>query len=348
MKNIIDFIKKKINIISIFILIMILPVIFNSPLSMRILIEIGIISMVVLGLNLLMGLAGQISMGHAGIFGLSAYITGLLSSGRLNFTLPPLISIIIAISITTVLSYLIAFPILKLKGHYLAMGTLAMGIIFYSIFANLSFAGGFDGFSNIPRLWLFGENFTKNFLGINKYLNGYIIVYFVLIILFWISNNINNSKIGRSFKAIHTSEIAASTLGINVTKYKIMVFTISSLFTAIAGILFAHFYCGVTPSDFSIVKSISFVTMVVIGGTSSIWGALIGTIFLVLINYSLEFIQDFLSKFNIHVNIIDFNILTYGLLFIIVLIFLPDGIIGLKNKIVQLWRKKIVKNREDK
>lgn len=323
----------------------ILPILFNSPLNMRIIIEIGIFSIVVLGLNLLMGLAGQISMGHAGIFGISAYITGLLSSGRLPFSLPILPSMIIAIIVSTGLSYLIAIPILKLKGHYLAMGTLSIGIIIYTVMVNIPNAGGFDGFSGIPRMWLFDENFTKNILGINKYLNGYIIVYSILIILFWISFNLYRSKIGRAFKAIHTSEIAAASLGIDVTNYKILVFTISGFYASIAGVLFAHFYCGLSPSDFSVVKSITLVTMTVLGGTSSIWGALIGTAFLTFITYILEYFQDFAGKAGIHINLMDYNILTYGGIFLIILIFLPDGITGLKDKIKNFWSVKFAKSK---
>ncbi|OHD08197.1 MAG: hypothetical protein A2Y34_16770 [Spirochaetes bacterium GWC1_27_15] len=331
--------NKIIKIISLLLLVAILPLIFKSSMNLRILIEIGIFSIIVLGLNLLMGLAGQISLGHAGFFGLSAYITALLSAGRLPINLPIYISIPIAIILTTFTAYLIAFPILKLKGHYLAMGTLSIGIILYTLFVNFPHGGGFDGFSGVPRLWLFGEYFTNKILGINKYINGYIIVYGILLILFWFSKNIVNSKTGRAFKAIHTSEIAASSLGIDVTKYKVIVFTISGFYAAIAGVLFSHFYCGVTPNDFGILKSITIVTMVVIGGSSSISGAVLGTSFLILITYILEYFQDFLHRVGISISLMDFNIFVYGFIFLIVLLFLPQGLIGLKNRFFK-WSKR--------
>ncbi|HPO49504.1 MAG TPA: branched-chain amino acid ABC transporter permease [Spirochaetota bacterium] len=324
-------------------ILILLPLIFNSPMNMRILIEIGIFSIIVLGLNLLMGFAGQISLGHAGFFGLSAYITGILSGGRLPFTLPVFFTIPIAIILTTTLCFLIAIPILKLKGHYLAMATLSIGIIFFTIFVNMPFGGGFDGFAGIPRLWIFGEYFTGKILKINKYLNGYIITYLVLVFLLWISRNLEKSKFGRAFMAIHTSEIAASTLGIDVTRYKVMVFTISGLYASIAGVLFAHFYCGVTPGDFGTVKSITFVTMLVIGGSGSVIGGVIGTAFLITVTYSLEHLQDFLRTLGVTVSLMDYNIFIYGFIFLLVLIFLPDGLTGLKNKFegFKFWRERV-------
>ncbi|MCK5707263.1 MAG: branched-chain amino acid ABC transporter permease [Candidatus Aureabacteria bacterium] len=320
------------------ILIIALPFIFKSNYYRGIIIGIGIYSIIVIGLNMLIGYAGQVSLGHAGIFGLSAYITGIMSStSDGKFGLPMYVSIPAAIILTGIIIFLIGIPILKLKGHYLAMATLGLGIILYTLFIHVPLTDGFDGFRKIPFLWIGGKEFAKNYLHLTRKLNSYIIVWSVLFVLVIISENIINSRIGRALKSIHDSEPAALSLGIDVAKYKNTIFTLSAIYTAIAGCLFAHYKRFIAPSDFNITHSITFVTMVVVGGARTIYGAILGASLLTSLTYILHELEHVFNKtFSLNINIGDYHIAIYGMIILFVMLFFPEGLTG---GIIHLYQK---------
>lgn len=328
--------------LSFLLIIALLPFVFQSNYHRGILIGIGIYSIIVIGLNMLIGYAGQVSLGHAGLFGMAAYITGILSStAEGKFGLPMYISIPAAILLTTALMFLIGMPMLKLKGHYLAMATLGLGIIFYTLFIHLPITDGFDGFRKIPFLWIGSKDFAENMLHLSPKLNSYIIVWSVLFFIVIISENIINSRIGRALKSIHDSEPAALSLGINVGKYKNTIFTLSALYASIAGILFAHYKRFIAPSDFSITYSITFVTMVVVGGARTIYGAIIGATLLTSLTYILQELEHYLSKtFSLNVNIGDYHMVIYGSIIVLVMIFFPEGLMGGITRILKKTAKK--------
>ncbi|MBN1522019.1 MAG: branched-chain amino acid ABC transporter permease [Candidatus Aureabacteria bacterium] len=326
--------------------IIIVPVICKSNYYRGILIIIGIYSMIIIGLNMLIGYAGQVSLGHAGLFGLAAYISGIMSSTTQGkFGLPMAVSIPSAIIFTTFISFLIGIPILKLKGHYLAMATLGLGVILSTLFIHVPITDGFDGFRKIPFLWIGGEDFATKTLHLSPKLNSYIIVWTCVFLTVLISENIINSRIGRALKSIHDSEPAALSLGISVGKYKNTIFTLSSFYAAVAGCLFAHYKRFIAPSDFNITYSITFVTMVVVGGARTIYGAILGAALLTSLTYVLQGFEEYLNKaFSIDFNIGDYHIVIYGMIIILVMIFFPKGIAGsfihILKKIVRLFLKK--------
>jgi branched-chain amino acid transport system permease protein len=209
------------------------------------------------------------------------------------------------------------------------MATLGLGIILSSLFVNLPVTDGFDGFRKIPFLWLGGEGFAKGTLGLSPKMNSYIITWAAVFIALVLSENIINSRAGRALKSIHDSEAAAMSLGINVGKFKNIIFTLSSFYAAVAGCLFAHTKRFIAPSDFNIAYSITFVTMVVVGGARSIYGAIAGAAVLTSLTYVLQEAERRLnSAFSIHVNLTDYHIVIYGLIIVLVMIFVPEGIAG--------------------
>lgn len=261
---------------------------------------------IALGLGLLMGFAGQISLGHAAFYGLGAYFTGLATA---NYSLPMELSIPLAVVFVAIVALVVGIPTLKLKGHYLAMATLGFGLIVYIFFNEaITITGGPSGLVGIPRLRLLGYEFSSE----RAY---YFLALTILVVLLVISSNLINSKIGRAFKAIHSSEPGAEAMGINVFKYKLFVFVLSAVFAALAGSLYAHYLSFVAPSSFGFIFSVKLVVMVVLGGTTSLWGGVVGAIFLTILPELLRVFEDI-------------ELLVYGVVLVVCMMFMPDGIMG--------------------
>lgn len=294
----------------------ILPLILRNPYYIGVLVFIGIYCLITTGLSLLMGYAGQISIGHAAFFAIGAYTSGLLTT---KVELPPLLAFFLAILAAGLVAFLIGIPTLKLKGHYLAMATLGFGeIVYIFLEASVELTGGPSGLGEIPRI------------GIGSYLIKSEIAYYVLVWIFVIvglifSLNIINSRVGRALRAIHGSELAANTMGIETSKYKIQVFVLSAVFASVAGSFYAHFVTFISPATFDLNFSILLVTMVVIGGMSSVWGALLGTVLLGLL-------PEVLRGFR------DYDILIYGFILMLILIFMPEGLIGIFDRLRRFIR----------
>lgn len=264
----------------------------------------GINAIIAMGLCLLMGYAGQISLGHAAFFGLGAYSSGILTA---KYSLPPIWGIICGITLAGGIAYLVGKPTLRLKGHYMAVATLGIGEIFYIIFNELiPLTGGPSGLSGIPLLAIGGESLE----GI-KFLY---LVWIVLLLLLIFSLNLINSRIGRAWRAIHGSELGAFTLGIDVPRYKLQIFVLSAIYAALAGSLYAHFVTFISPSSFGLMYSILLLMMVVVGGAETLWGAFLGA-------GVLTFLPEYLRGLE------DFEVLAYGAILMSVLLFMPRGIL---------------------
>jgi len=285
--------------------VVIAPLFFSGGYLMNVLVFVGINTMLAVALNLLLGFAGQISLGHAAFFGLGAYISGVLTA---TCGYSPWLTLIIASTATSVLAFVLGFPILKLKGHYLAMATLGFGIIVYIAFnETVDITAGPSGLTGIPNYSIGSFQFdsdTKNY---------YLIWAFTLVTIL-LSVNLANSRIGRALRAIHDSETAARVMGVNAGFLKVQIFTLSALISSLAGCLYAHTMTFISPASFGFNFSIELVTMVVVGGLGSIYGSFFGAALLTLL-------PEFLRTFQ------DFDILVYGLILILMIMFLPGGIV---------------------
>lgn len=300
----------------------VIPQIISNVYYLSVLIFIGIYSLITIGLSLLMGYAGQISLGHAAFFGLGAYASGILTT-RLN--LPPVGSAFLACTFTGLVAFLIAVPTLRLKGHYLAMATLGFGQIIYVVFnAWIGLTGGPSGFGNIPRIRLGGLCFDSD-------LKYFYLVWSVVLLGLLLANHIIHSRIGRALRALHTSEEAAGTLGINTARYKIEIFVVSTMYASVAGSLYAHFVTFLSPGSFGISFSILLVTMVVFGGRFSVWGAVLGAAVLFALPEYLRVAKDY-------------DVLIYGVVLLLVVMFLPGGLAGWLNGVAR-WGTLLAKSR---
>ena len=308
--------KNMIALVTLAGVIMVIPLGLGDSYYLNVLIFVGIYSLVTIGLSLLMGYAGQISLGHAAFFGLGAYTSGILST---KFGISPWFALLAAIFVAGGIAFLIGAPALKLKGHYLAMATLAFGYIVFIVFNQVSsLTGGPSGFGEIPRFRLGSFLFKTD-------VHYYYLVWSLVIVALLISLNITHSRVGRALRSIHGGELTANIMGVNTAKYKIQVFVLSAVYASVAGSLYAHFITFLNPSPFDFHFSIVLVTMVVIGGMASVWGAMIGAALLTLL-------PQYLRVFH------DYDILIYGSTLLLIMIFLPQGLFA---AIIGLVKKKI-------
>ncbi|MFH1626333.1 MAG: branched-chain amino acid ABC transporter permease [Pseudomonadota bacterium] len=298
--------KNSITISILAIGVIIFPLIVTNTYYISTMVFVGIHGIIAIGLSLLMGYAGQISIGHAAFFGLGAYSSAVLTS---KFGFHPWGAFFIGILLSSGVALAIGIPSLKLRGHYLAMATLGFGEIIYIVFNELTeLTGGPPGIGDIPGISLAGY-------AINTDAKYYFFVWAFLFLILILSLNLIHSRIGRALRSIHDSEVAANAMGVNTSGLKTQVFVISAVFGSIAGSLYTHYVTFVSPSSFSLFFSILLVMMVVIGGMHSIWGALIGAGLLTIM-------PEFLRAFK------DFDILVYGSVLLLIMIFLPKGLVG--------------------
>ncbi len=222
-----------------------------------------------------------------------------------------------AMIITLAVSALIGYPALRLKGHYLAMATLGFGIIVYICFKELVWlTGGPSGLVGIPRL-------SIGNMVLDEPRTYFYLVWGITLGAIAVSLNIVDSRVGRALRAIHDSEPAARASGIYTARLKIWVFVVSAIYASVAGSLYAHFITFISPSSFDFMFSIKLVTMVVVGGMASIWGAVFGAA-------TLTMLPEVLAVFH------DFDIVIFGLILMVVLIFMPQG---LTRGALDLWEK---------
>jgi len=244
---------------------------------------VGLNALVCVGLNLLIGYAGQISLGHAGFFGLGAYGSALLAA---NWGVPPFAALVLATAAVSLLAYLVGRPILRLKGNYLAMATLGLGIIIAIVLANEDrITGGPDGMP-VPAFSILG-------FAVQGERMWYWVVGGCLLAGVWLALNLIDSPRGRALRALHGSEVAAEVVGIDSASQKVMVFVLSAAFAAAAGGLTAFYSGFVTPSKASFMHSVELVTMVVFGGMASTFGAVVGAAVLTVLPQALTIVKEY-------------------------------------------------------
>ncbi|HZV82957.1 MAG TPA: branched-chain amino acid ABC transporter permease [Geobacteraceae bacterium] len=264
-----------------------------------------------LGLNIFMGYCGQINLGSAGFFCMGAYIPTML---QVKYEIHYLIGFPLAVLISTVVAWLLSYPLLRLKGHAMAIGTLSFGMAIFLIaerFPDLT--GGADGIS-VPPMEIPGIEVGDSFyyyLILACFLLSYLVCYFLM-----------ESRIGRALKAIRDDEDAASALGINVDHYKRFAWVVNNGLMSVAGALFAQQAGFLSPSTFALWTSISVLVMICVGGLGTNLGSVIGAAIMTLLPYILVSIQEYIM-------------LTQGLILFSVLRFMPDGIVGTLPKLLR-------------
>ncbi len=261
--------------------------------------------LVVVGLNLLMGYAGQISLGHAAFFGLGAYFSAVLTT---TYGFPAWPTILLAMVLTGTAAYAIGIPTLKLEGHYLVMATLGFNVIVSIVMTQLEpVTGGPSGFSGIPRLQVGGWAFDSD-------RKVYFLLWAVAIGSLLLSLNLIHSRAGRAMAALNQNEVAARCSGIDTDGYKVKIFVLSAVLASLAGSLYAHYITFISPGTFSFFYSLQVVTMVLVGGMGSIWGSVFGALLLTLLPEFLHAVKEY-------------NVLVYGLILTLVLVFFPHGLV---------------------
>lgn len=281
------------------------PVFLKNDYFLLLLNIMALNALVVLGLNLLIGSTGQVSLGHAAFYGLGAYVSAYAST---TWQWPVAVALILALAFVAVAALLIAVPTLRLEGHYLVMATLGFNII-VTILCNQmdSVTGGPSGFPGIPKIQLAG-------IPLDSDRSFYFFIWTIFLLAFALTLNFTDSRIGRALIAIHEKELTAQALGIPTHRYKVLTFVLSAVYAGLAGFCYAHYVTFISPKTFDIFYSVQIVTMVVVGGMGSLWGGLAGVALITSL-------PELLRRFE------DLYVLVYGLILMSVLVFCPRGLL---------------------
>ncbi|MGG3883131.1 branched-chain amino acid ABC transporter permease [Brevibacillus panacihumi] len=291
---------------------------------------IGLHAIVTIGLCLVMGLAGQISLGQAAFWGIGAYTSAVLTT---KYGLPPLVGLVAAAIVPGLFAFILGRAIAGLQGYYLAMATLAFGyIVQIGITEWEPVTGGASGMISIPRVPFFGDS----------ELSMYYLIWAVVSCVLLFSLNVLNSRVGRAFRAIHKSEIAATSMGIDVRRFKLNAFVVSGMFAGISGGLYAHYMGILDPQPFGLHESIKFLTMVVVGGMTSIWGALIGTLVINFISEGLIAMSEFVPGLQG-----DIDTIVFGGILVLIIMFMPEGLVPRIRSLYEKSRAKKTKAKEE-
>ncbi len=295
--------------------------------------------LVIVGLCLMIGYAGQISLGHAGFFAIGGYLSAFLTTydltpmkddriisflakagflwtredlyGGQMLIFQPWAACIAAVLSAVLIAYVIGGPVLKLKGHYLAMATLGFGTIVYRIVLGMTALGGADGLSDVPPFKILP--FLEVSGEMSDRVQNYYIAWGLVVVAVFLSLNLIHSRIGRALRSIHGAEDAANAMGIDTARYKLYTFVLSAAFASVAGVFLTHYNGGIGPSEASIMKSVRYVAIVAVGGMANLWGAVVmGT----LLNFLS--LRGYFGTYDDAV---------FGAILIVIMLFVPRGLL---------------------
>ena len=308
---------RKIPIILLLIFLFLWPLFTQNPYFVHVGITTGIMVMLAVGLNLLFGYTGQISLAHSSFYAIGAYTASLLEVHTgLSFWLSTPIGIFLAV----VVAFLIGIPTLRLKDHYLALATLALCLVTSLFLINAKWlTNGSEGVMGLKSPTFFGYPM--------KGVSYYYFVTTLAVAIFIMVRNLVHSRVGLALETIRENEEASASLGVNVLYYKVMVFAIAGGLAALAGSLYAHLALFVSPETFGLMLSVEVLVIVVIGGLASMQGAVVGAVFITIL-------PELLYSFEEH------RILVYGIILLLMVIFAPKGIVGLWNSFAKIlpWK----------
>lgn len=281
---------------------------------------------VAVGLNILSGFTGLISLGHAAFMAIGAYTSAILT---VKFGLPFWFVLPASGALTGLSGFVVGLPSLRLTGIYLALGTMAFGFVTDEIILQWqSLTGGADGLNAIPPT-IFGLTF-------DSYRKYFFITLISLAVLLFAAKNMLRSNFGRTLMAIRDSETAAETMGINLGWYKAISFTLSAVYAGLAGSLYAHFILFISVDNFTLLHSISYIVMIVVGGIGSITGSVIGAVFITILPEIITFMKDYLPAAKKIASSLQAAV--YGIVLMLFVIYRPTGFYGLWIKIKIWWR----------
>lgn len=284
--------------------IVVLGLIVENSFYLRIAALVWTMSIATIGLNVLMGEAGQVSLGHAAFIGFGSYAVSL---GPPHLGLDPLLCVLLGLVVSGAVAYVIGRPVLRLEGYYLSVATLGLGyLVSLVIISETAITGGPDGMA-VPRISVFGMRLTDA-------TTWYWISAACLVVAALLAINLSSGPTGRAFRALHDSETAAAALGVDVASKKLIAFVLAAVYASFAGSLLALMNGFAAPSSASFLQSIELVAMVVIGGTGSVVGAVIGTAVLIVL-------PQLFTAFH------DYETLLVGLMIMVFMIFLRQGIV---------------------
>ncbi|NPV69584.1 MAG: branched-chain amino acid ABC transporter permease [Firmicutes bacterium] len=295
-----------------------LPLIVPNRYIIHLLVMSMIYFVVTTGLNILTGYTGKLSLGHAGFFGLGAYVSALLCV-RVGF--PVWIAVAATTALLALFGMALGYPTLRLQGHYLSIVTLGTGEILMLIITNWkSLTNGPGGLRGIPPLSVFGYTLSSE-------TSQYIFMAVVSALCLWVTSRIVDSHLGRALRAIMDSETASEAIGINVARYRITAFGISTAYAGLAGALFAHLVGYISPYSFQSAESFAILGMLVVGGIGTMYGPLVGSIVM-------TFLPEYLRAFT------DFRLILNAAVTIILLIKMPKGLVGVAGALARRWRRR--------
>jgi branched-chain amino acid transport system permease protein len=292
---------------------------------------------VTVGLNILVGYTGQISLGHAGFFAIGAYGTVLLMTA---FHLPFLLAIIVAAFIASFFGFVLGIPALRLEGPYLAIATLGFGMAITQVIGRWQVFGGRMGLE-APRL-----SFGPYILESDRHL--YFLIITITFLMTFAARNLMKTRVGRAFIAIRDSDIAAETMGVNLVFYKTLAFAVSAFYAGIAGGLFAFLLGFINPSTFNFILSIYFLAFVIVGGLGSIFGSIMGGVFMTWLLLVLDKVQElpylgaalisFSENWMTLSGLPNIASIIFGLIIVLLVVFEPLGLYGFWIRTKIYWK----------
>jgi branched-chain amino acid transport system permease protein len=298
----------------------VVPWTVRSTYVLSALVFVALNGMAALALSLVMGFAGQVSLGQAAFYAVGAYVSGVLTA---SYGWNPWLALAAAVAAGALTAFLVGLPIFRLSGLLLAMATLGFGIILYYVLVNwASVTGGPSGLTGIPPLAIGGFQLDSD-------RRMAWLTWGALLLLLGLAGNLVDSRVGRALRAIHGSEPAAEAAGVDTARYKLGVFAVAGGVTALAGALYAHYLKFINPSPFGFAFSIELVVMVVLGGVASLWGAVLGAALVVGL---VEALRALLPLLTVSHGAAEYEIVVFGLLLMVFMIFLPGGLSALGRR----------------
>ena len=290
-----------------FVVIFAWPLLYHSNYALSNMVSSGLFAVLALGVGLIMGQAGQMSFGHPAFAGIGAYSVAILTT-KLNWS--PVLALLVGVVASGVVAYVVGRPVLRFKLYFLALATIGLTSIFYVVALQArSVTGGANGISAIPWLSVAGH-------ALNGFLSQYYIMWVVVLLVFLFAEAAVRSRVGRALRALAVNEVAASTLGINTSEWKLRVFVVGSTFCGLAGGLWALFLSSAAPTDFTFTMAITVIIMVMVGGAGSLLGVMVGAILITWLGFSMSSFQTYSTGI-------------YALILILLILFLPGGLAGI-------------------